>query len=493
MVRFPARPVRAGAQGRDVEIEATWDGFDLLFTATVPGPSVGDPELTEDYRYDSLGRRIAKLNLSDDGFAGRRYIYDGWSVVEERLLSEEPIVPVAAEGVPTSTTDRLERIYVNGSGIDEPLLAAIDGDGDGDLDGAALPRNTPDGTDFEYYFLNNRQGSIMGLLDAADPSRVLEYTRYSAYGQPTILPIVDSGEAPGSVAGDGIEDTPDDLTDNDARSSGGASDMANPYLFNARRFDEETGLYYNRTRYYEPTQGRFSERSQIHGASGMSNLENSYSIKTDHHALTMPLRPTSATQIYEKNSFASSGSARTPSSCQNSRDWICPEPDTCYRTCLLALGLPTDCFKKCQFLTVNNPPAGLDWQHCGCHSNPVTTPSLPLLSPSPSSGISKHRPRKINGGTNKSQLSSSTTTCEQQNPVGEPYLGIEETLVMASCSFEGGTCYYREGSSVANCFPPSGMLYRSVWLTSSGCATAGGTWTILHGVAACRGMANPCE
>lgn len=272
MVRFPARPARDGVGSPDVSIEATWDAFNLLFTATVPGPSVGNPELTEGYRYGPLGRRIAKLNLSDDGFPGRRYIYDGWSVVEERLLSQAPAVPVAAQDVPASTTDRLERIYVNGAGIDEPLLAAIDGDGDGDLDGGALPLNTPDGTDFEYYFLDNRQGSIMGLLDAAAPSRVLEYTRYSAYGEPTILPIVDDGSAPGSVAGDGMEDTPEDLADNDALSSGHLSHMANSYQFNARRLDEETGLYYNRARYFEPELGRFLQRDPWTGSDDAGNL-----------------------------------------------------------------------------------------------------------------------------------------------------------------------------------------------------------------------------
>ena len=39
--------------------------------------------------------------------------------------------------------------------------------------------------------------------------------------------------------------------------------IANPYTFTGRRFDEETGLYYYRNRYYHAQLGRFVSRDPI--------------------------------------------------------------------------------------------------------------------------------------------------------------------------------------------------------------------------------------
>ena len=41
------------------------------------------------------------------------------------------------------------------------------------------------------------------------------------------------------------------------------SAFGNSYLFTGRRFDNQTGMYYNRNRYYEPRKGRFLSRDQI--------------------------------------------------------------------------------------------------------------------------------------------------------------------------------------------------------------------------------------
>jgi RHS repeat-associated protein len=45
---------------------------------------------------------------------------------------------------------------------------------------------------------------------------------------------------------------------------------ANPYLFTARRFDYETGLYYYRARYYNPYIGRFLQTDPIGYSAGMN-------------------------------------------------------------------------------------------------------------------------------------------------------------------------------------------------------------------------------
>ncbi len=264
MTRLPVRPVSGGSSGLDVDAETTWDAFNLLFTASVPDGTLIGGAFLENYRYDPLGRRIAKFDISDDGcvacpqLTGRRYIYDKWSVIEERTFGAD-----LASQVPFDIGDRLERVYVNGQQIDEPLLAAIDGDRDRDLDGGGVALNTPLGTDFEYYYLNNRMGSVMGLLDGADGRQTLEYYRYSSYGQPAVLPLVDNGLAPGSVAGDGLEDTPTQLMDNNLLASASNSEARNSYLFNARRFDDRSSSYYNRTRYYSAENGRFLGRDTV--------------------------------------------------------------------------------------------------------------------------------------------------------------------------------------------------------------------------------------
>ncbi|MDJ0731221.1 MAG: RHS repeat-associated core domain-containing protein [Crocosphaera sp.] len=47
----------------------------------------------------------------------------------------------------------------------------------------------------------------------------------------------------------------------------------NPYLFTGRRFDQETGLYYYRARYYDADQGRFISRDPLGYLDGMNLYE----------------------------------------------------------------------------------------------------------------------------------------------------------------------------------------------------------------------------
>ena len=290
MTRFPTRPAAGGSAGQNVNLNASWDAFNLLFTAAVPDPDLVGGEFLEDYRYDPFRRRIVKFDISDDGCAqcpelmGRRYIYDRWSVVEERVS-----VGTFASGIPSEIDDRLERIYVNGRVIDEPTLAAIDKDGDRDLDGGSVSTNTLDGFDFHYYYVCNRLGSVMGLLDSEADNLVLEYYRYQIYGEVRALPVVDNGNAPGSIAGDRSEDTPLDLSDNNElalndsafQPSGKASEFGSFYTFTARRLDERTGLVFYRNRYVEKFEGRFLVRDPLGTWLSESPESNAYSYVTN--------------------------------------------------------------------------------------------------------------------------------------------------------------------------------------------------------------------
>ena len=311
-VKLLLRPALASVESEQTPASARWDAFNLLFDleSTAGGTR-------QAYRYDPLRRRIASLEVADSQLkaGSRRFIYDGWRVLAERVFD-----PGTTPGNAAST---LERIYVNGAAIDEPLLAAIDSDGDGYI-GAGQPiearpiearpiearpiearpiearpvearpvearpvearpvearpgearpgelqtgpdgsGNRPVGGDLEYYYLDNRLGSIMALLDASDADRVLEYYRYSIFGEATVIPA-------GGAERDACNDSPFDLADNIADGGvASASQFGNPYLFTGRRLDLSTGLYYYRNRYYQADTGRFISRDFAGYADGMN-------------------------------------------------------------------------------------------------------------------------------------------------------------------------------------------------------------------------------
>ena len=259
------------AVGSQTTASITWDAFNRARGIVAEGNT------NFAYCYDAFGRRIAQWDAeSADTLMGRRYIWDGWSTIQERIFSNylqetEPESEEWIEMVPTeaSAHSKAERVYVNGASIDEPLFVAIDGDLDGyigeedpsnftsvNLPEFEKPEDTPQRVtgrhDFAYYYLNNRMGSITALLarnleateplelseEAHESARILEYYRYSAYGSVTVLPAHDDGAAKSLVdtgggtgvyhasdddmgsgsrkAWDRVEDTPLDLADNNS-------------------------------------------------------------------------------------------------------------------------------------------------------------------------------------------------------------------------------------------------------------------------------------
>ena len=86
----------------------------------------------------------------------------------------------------------------------------------------------------EYYYLKNLQGDITGIADA-NGSIVAEYT-YNAWGK--LLSITDA---------DG----------NDISSNTAHIGTINPLRYRGYYYDNETGLYYVTSRYYDPEVGRW--------------------------------------------------------------------------------------------------------------------------------------------------------------------------------------------------------------------------------------------
>ena len=162
------------------------------------------------YRYDFAGRRISKTVAG----VTTKYWYDGDQVIAEYEYDD------------VNDVDVLVRKYVYGPGIDEPICL-IDIAHEGAI----------------YYYHYDGLGSVVALSDGA--GNIVERYTYDVFGEPTIL--APNGE-PRTI-----------------------SSYGNPYMFTARRYDDETGLYYYRARYYSSDIGRFLQTDPI-GYYGGLNL-----------------------------------------------------------------------------------------------------------------------------------------------------------------------------------------------------------------------------
>ena len=109
----------------------------------------------------------------------------------------------------------LERLFVYGPGLDEPV-------GMYDFNGGG----------WRFHHADAR-GSTVALTDM--DGNVIETYRYTAYGAPDQ-----------------------------------ASSLGNPYLFTGRRYLADAGIYYYRARYYHPELRRFLEPDPLGYADGMN-------------------------------------------------------------------------------------------------------------------------------------------------------------------------------------------------------------------------------
>ena len=212
-----------------------WDHNDKLAKIT-ENSSVGDDIIA--YVYDAKGRRV----LKDDGTNETRYLYTGWQCIEEHVDDGGGFEFVAE--------------YVYGLGIDELLQMRRDLNDDQDFE-----------DDYEVVFYHtNVQGNVVAITDSS--GNVIEEFTYDIYGRLTSAEAWDGDSKEtvldGDTDGDGDVDGNDDSAfDNDfidAIEYRALSVIGNPYLFQSRRLDEESGLYYFRHRQYDPQHGTFISR-----------------------------------------------------------------------------------------------------------------------------------------------------------------------------------------------------------------------------------------
>jgi RHS repeat-associated protein len=184
--------------GKHTRMRFEWNPAHQLVRSIVARGS-SDAAQTVSYAYDPFGRRIAKR----DAFGVTRFVWDG-----NRLLCEQ--------------RGSHARTYVYGEDAFVPLarVDAVTG-----IDGAARA---------EVRHLHTDHLGTPRELTGAD-GRVVWAARYRAWGN--VLEVVQDEVLP-VLSSDGIGDV-------------------QPVRFQGQYYDNESGLHYNRFRYYDPDIGRF--------------------------------------------------------------------------------------------------------------------------------------------------------------------------------------------------------------------------------------------
>ena len=185
------------------------------------------------FTYDA-GNRLRSVSNKSDGSLIASYTYDAFgrrvakNVENSGDLDGETQYLYDGWQVIEEVQDDLTQQYVYGLGIDEPLTLDRDFGSDGSIDES-------------FFYHQDGKGYVAALTNEA--GQLIEEITYDAYGMPSIT----------------------------------QSEVGNSYLFNGRRYESETDLYYNRARFYNAEQGRFISRDPIGAWGDPHNLGSAYS------------------------------------------------------------------------------------------------------------------------------------------------------------------------------------------------------------------------
>jgi RHS repeat-associated protein len=201
---------------------------------------VGNSSYT--YTYDNNGNLTGQTHKLTSAYTA--YAYTSENQLKQVTLPDNSIVtfkydPLGRRIEKTSPAGTLRYVYDN-----EDIIAVLDGNntrtqaithGPG-IDEPLILKKMD--TSANYYYHADGLGSITALSN--ETGEIMETVEYQAYGKPVIK------DHTGAVFD--------------------ASPVDNFYLFTAREYDHETGLFYYRARYYSAETGRFLQEDLGWGA-----------------------------------------------------------------------------------------------------------------------------------------------------------------------------------------------------------------------------------
>jgi RHS repeat-associated protein len=174
------------------------------------------------YAYDPLGRRVSK----SDAFGSTHYLWDGDLMVHSQRGARQALY-----------------IYEPGSFV--PLAT---------VQGAGEEQST-------YWYQCDQIGAPLELTD--EEGQVAWAADYMVWGEAVMGSVLRTGSDERTVSARAWGSKPE--------ASHPPPPIEQPFRFQGQQFDEETGLHYNRFRYYDPVVGRFVSQDPI-GLSGGENL-----------------------------------------------------------------------------------------------------------------------------------------------------------------------------------------------------------------------------
>lgn len=194
---------------------------------------LGSPIKTVKYYYDSIGRRMQKMVAVYSGgitsTKSRSFVYDGENIYAE-----------------FDQNNSLLATYLQSpGGMDGNLAISVTNIGR--TAGIAPSAGS-------FYYMKDILGTITQIADSG--GNILQRFEYSSFG--SILSIRNGN---GSVVSSPVIDQ--------------------PFAFAGREYDQESGLYYNRARYYDPRIGRFLQKDPDPGVLNASMTLNPYIYATN--------------------------------------------------------------------------------------------------------------------------------------------------------------------------------------------------------------------
>ncbi|MFE8647279.1 RHS repeat domain-containing protein [Sphingomonas sp. NCPPB 2930] len=210
-------------KGAHTDAAFEWDAEHRLSSATVTRHGVIQQT---SYRYDALGRRTHK----EDAFGTTHYLWDGDLMVQSSRQQKEALF-----------------IYEPGSFV--PLATVQDGR--------------------TYWYQCDQIGAPLELTDAE--GHIAWAADYKVWGEARVREI--EGKATGTHGADtvrrptghgpGWSQARQSAQDALALQRQQRQPVEQPFRFQGQQFDEETGLHYNRYRYYDPEGGFYVSQDPI--------------------------------------------------------------------------------------------------------------------------------------------------------------------------------------------------------------------------------------